>query len=134
LAPAKAHDHLTKRHWAGVSLQSLIEDIVAPFAGGNGRVLVAGPPIDLNARGTQPTMSLHELASNAVKYGALSRPAGTLTVRWVVRGEPERVLQIDSAEHGGPAWLHRGVEASEHVSWSGASSTTSAASSICDSR
>lgn len=75
--------------------------------GGAGRISLDGPPVALSQAGVQAiSMALHELATNASKYGALSRPTGQVTVTW--RTEPEAAtgrtrLVIAWVEHGGPA-------------------------------
>lgn len=103
VALAKAHDLLTKRHWTGAGLQSLLQDIVAPFDDDHGRTRIEGPPIDLNPRAAlSVTMALNELATNAAKYGALSRPEGSLSIRWQVGADAGRQLVIDWTEQGGP--------------------------------
>jgi PAS domain S-box-containing protein len=112
IALAKAHDLLTHRNWAGASLQGLLRDIVAPFADAGDRARTEGPAVDLNPReALSLTMALHELVTNAAKYGALSNPAGAVLVRWEIRDGAEQELVIQWAEQGGPRVLppsHRG--------------------------
>jgi PAS domain S-box-containing protein len=102
VALARAHDLLTQRNWMGVPLESLVRDIVAPYAGGGERLRVAGPPVDLSARSALClTMVLSELATNAAKYGALSSPAGKLGVTWLAG--PAGEFELDWLERDGPA-------------------------------
>ena len=103
VALARAHDLLTQRNWMGVPLDSLVHDIVAPYAGGEERLRIEGPAVDLSARAALClTMVLNELATNAAKYGALSKPTGTLTISW--RADPDRGdgLALEWIERGGP--------------------------------
>jgi PAS domain S-box-containing protein len=103
LALAHAHDLLTIRNWQEVPLEALIHDIVAPVVG-EGRVLTAGPHVDLNPRtALNVTMVLNELLTNASKYGALSSSQGSVSVRWNLRTEQTRkMLECDWRESGGP--------------------------------
>lgn len=104
LALSRAHDLLTRRHWSGAALQSLIGDIVAPYADDNGRVQLDGPALDITPRAALSlTMAINELATNAAKYGALSRPVGAVSVRWSIDGEPDPHLAIEWQECDGPA-------------------------------
>ncbi len=105
LALSRAHDLLTKRHWESAPLEALAHEVLAPLTGEAGeRVAISGPPIRLNPRAALSiTMALNELATNAMKHGALTSAAGKLALGWVVRNEPERILlQLDWQESGGP--------------------------------
>lgn len=103
MALAKAHDLLTKRSWVGAPLEGLVKDILAPYSG-NGAVHVEGDPADLTPRAALSlTMVISELATNAAKYGALSRPGGVLTVEWRASKEDRPMLSLDWTETGGPA-------------------------------
>jgi PAS domain S-box-containing protein len=80
-AMAAAHTLLTRTRWRGAE----IGDVVAAELSGlaHGRARWSGPVVMLNPRATNAlTLALHELATNAVKYGALSTEAGRLDVRW----------------------------------------------------
>ena len=108
LALAGAHELLTEASWEGASLAEVIHrtlKVHAP-AGQAARVRFSGPTIRLgpNAAVTM-NMAFHELATNAVKYGALSTDEGRVDVEWsVVKTEVERpVLALDWRESGGPA-------------------------------
>ena len=70
--------------------------------GGSGRVRIEGPAIELPGEKAQPfALALHELATNAVKYGALSTPSGRLTVAWHTHEDAkERALVLDWRETG----------------------------------
>ena len=98
-ALAGAHDLLTQEHWEGVSMADVAQQAVRAFA--DGRVTIDGGP----ALALQPkqaiaiTMALHELATNATKYGALSRDTGHVTLTWgIAKGR----FQLRWQEAGGP--------------------------------
>ena len=96
---AGAHDLLTARTWTGANLGDIVRRAVSAFA--PTQVTIAGAALDVTPRHTLAlSLALHELATNATKYGALSRPEGRVTVRWTVRnGRPN----LDWVESGGPA-------------------------------
>ncbi|HEY5755296.1 MAG TPA: PAS domain S-box protein, partial [Steroidobacter sp.] len=106
LALARAHDLLTQRHWANAPLGSLANEILAPVSvAAPGRVTIDGPAIDLSPRAALSlTMALGELATNAVKYGALSADDGKLSVLWQIREEPQgdQTLVLEWQERDGP--------------------------------
>lgn len=106
-ALARAHSLLDKHHWQAADLQTLIEDGLAAFVPGDGagprQVELAGPPVALPSDVVQPlSLALHELATNALKYGALSRAEGRLQVSWEIQ-EPGDRLVLRWRERGGPA-------------------------------
>jgi two-component sensor histidine kinase len=80
---------------------------IEPFAVGP-RISLSGPEVWINAQSAQHLgMAIHELATNAVKYGAWSNPAGQVEVTWsIVEGDPQ-ALRIVWKEHGGPGVLPR---------------------------
>ena len=84
-AMAASHDLLTERHWEGASLRDLVSSQLAPFAGGERRVHVDGPDVTLDPSLAVPLgLALHELATNATKYGSLSKPGGFVELAWSV--------------------------------------------------
>jgi PAS domain S-box-containing protein len=106
LALARAHDLLTKRQWVDASLASLAHDILQPLAGEmSARVRIEGPPVELTPRAALSlTMALSELLTNALKYGSLSSPAGTLVLAWDLRHESDGThVDLRWQERGGPA-------------------------------
>nr|WP_302479768.1 HWE histidine kinase domain-containing protein [Roseicella sp. DB1501] len=105
-ALARVQTLLAEDAWTGADLRVLLEGELAPFLGDGRRAVMAGPAVVLPARVTQPlTMAMHELATNAVKYGALSEAAGCVTVTWSVEKAQDDTAQLRLrwAETGGPA-------------------------------
>ena len=100
---ARTHELLSHNHWQDVSLAEVVEREIAPYAAGNATVL--GPGVTLKAAAAQAVASVfHELATNAAKHGAFSRPSGRLFVGWcwLDNGSNDR-LAIHWQESGGPA-------------------------------
>lgn len=83
-ALAQAHTLLAKSRWTGINLRRLIEEELEPFGSdGDGHLTIAGPDIVLSPEAGQGLgMALHELATNAAKYGAFSVPGGSVSVQW----------------------------------------------------
>jgi len=95
---------LSKSHWKGVSLNDLVRQELAPYVTAENTV-AEGPYVELTATATQTmAMVLHELATNAAKYGALSKPLGSVSVRWDLRsnGHSPAQLKLQWREEGGP--------------------------------
>jgi PAS domain S-box-containing protein len=80
----RAHDLLLESQWSGASLKAMVERELEPYQRDGGpRILIKGPDVLLPPQCTSIlAMTLHELATNAVKYGALSATAGQLSVTW----------------------------------------------------
>jgi len=101
---AAAHSLLSQSRWQGVGLADLVRDQLAPYAT-DANARIEGPNIVLTAAATQSVaMVLHELVTNAAKYGALSAPDGQVSVSWERRsldGEPPK-LTMTWREMGGP--------------------------------
>lgn len=105
-ALADAHDVLTQRDWGSVSLREMALRALKPFADAKrARVRVDGSDADISPnRALLLAMVLHELGTNAVKYGALSNDTGTVDVVWdVVKADNARTLKLGWEEHGGPS-------------------------------
>jgi len=100
-ALARAHTALVDGRWSGASLRALLEGELAPFGA---RVSMTGPFVRLNSQMAQNmAMAVHELATNAVKYGALSTGAGVVRIEWGVRHAPGGgVFSFEWRELGGP--------------------------------
>jgi PAS domain S-box-containing protein len=103
---ARAHSLLAEGGWHGADLRAAAERALAPFTPGPGRgaVKLSGPPIPLTPAAVQPiAMVLHELATNAAKYGALSVASGTVTVEWqATRDSGVGQLRVLWTEADGP--------------------------------
>lgn len=106
LALARVHDVLTRESWEGAELGTVVADAIAPLDAGDGqrsRFVVSGPALRLPPRlALSIAMALHELGTNAVKYGALSQDGGTVTIAWSIEREQETKLLLRWCEDGGP--------------------------------
>ena len=105
MALAWTYEILTREHWEGASMREVIERSLAPHAGhGSDRIRLEGPDLWLSPnRALSFALAFHELATNAVKYGALSNDAGVIDVRWRVVGEQVgQRLELEWTEQGGP--------------------------------
>jgi two-component system, chemotaxis family, CheB/CheR fusion protein len=103
---ARSNNLLVEKEWKGVLLNSLVEAQLAPFTGADPmRIEMVGPPVTI-AGSTVQTLGLvlHELATNASKYGALSVPGGKVAVNWdfVGGGETPESFRLEWRERGGP--------------------------------
>ena len=105
MALARSHDLLVERGWTGATIEALIFTQLKPFMDEPAsRVDVAGPPITLAPEAAQNIgLAVHELATNAIKFGALSSPGGHIVVRWELddRQTPKR-FRLSWQKHGGP--------------------------------
>ena len=107
-ALARAHDLLTRASWDGAFLNDVIDQTLAPYStdmSGMRQVELGGPRVRLGANAAVTlNMAFHELATNAVKYGALSAPHGKVQLRWrTVRTDGGVELEIVWRETHGPA-------------------------------
>jgi len=100
-ALAQTHELLSLSRWEGAELLRLVLDELAPYQReGSSRVTAIGPSVMVSPEDAQAlAIALHELATNAVKYGSLSRPDGRVDVSWSVGGHG---LQVNWVESGGP--------------------------------
>jgi len=104
-ALAAAHAALLDARGDGAELGDLAARTLAPFdhAPGDARFVLAGPAVRLAPQiATALALALHELATNAVKYGALSTPAGRVELRWRLTGGGGREMHLSWRETGGP--------------------------------
>lgn len=106
IALSKAHDQLTIHHWESADLREILSGTFAPYAGAvPERVVLRGEDIVLRPRAVLTlAMAMHELATNAAKYGALSAAGGRIEIRWAPGRDANSnpVLRIDWIEQGGP--------------------------------
>lgn len=103
LALSKTHDLLTDSDWASAPLRELISKELAPYVYVDREVrkyVLDGPDIKLKPQVVVPLgMAIHELATNAAKYGALTQSEGCVRIAWNIQGE---FIQIVWSETGGP--------------------------------
>jgi len=99
-ALARAHTLLSDSRWHGADLATLVAEELAPYRAGD-KITFAGPDISLQPATAQGlALALHELATNAAKHGALSSPAGKVSLDWQLQ---HNGLELHWAETGGPA-------------------------------
>jgi len=102
-ALAAAHSILTKSKWEAAKVKDLAEAVLQPHLGDRQRISLDGddssvpPQLAVNI-----AMALHELSTNAVKYGALSHSDGRVELRWQVAQHSEPRLHLEWREHDGP--------------------------------
>ena len=104
-ALAEAHNLLSTEKWQGSDLQDVIGRVLQPYLLNNpDRVRMFGPKVPLAPRlAVVLSMILHEIATNATKYGALSNDSGTVTLDWeIVEEDARRKLRLIWSEAGGP--------------------------------
>lgn len=103
IALAKAHDILTQENWIGADLGELIERTISAQVEAE-RFTVEGGPVRVEPNlALSLSLGIHELTTNAIKYGALSNEAGTVSVRWTIeRGKERDRLSVVWREEGGP--------------------------------
>src|SRR5262249_27883207 len=102
-ALGRAHQLLSRTRWRGAHLQRLGEEELAPYTLGEpDRVRLHGPALNLSPAAAQAVaMAIHELATNAVKYGALGAAGGRIRVSW--ERDAGGVRRIRWQEDGGPS-------------------------------
>lgn len=98
-----SHDLLIRESWTGAGCRTLIENAIMAFQTeglkqftihGENIAISSGPAVALS-------MVIHELSTNALKYGALSRPEGRVSIAWSVDADTER-FRLEWKESGGP--------------------------------
>lgn len=99
-ALSRAHAMLSDATWSSTRLDQLIQDQFSAGTLDRDRVQLRGPEVELSPENTlRMALSLHELATNASKYGALSAPGGEVILSWRMRGDG---LELQWEERGGP--------------------------------
>lgn len=82
---ARAHNLLTRESWNGAPLATIVTSALEPFIDERGRIAIDGPPVAVPAGSTITLcLMLHELATNAAKYGALAGDGGRVSIAWTV--------------------------------------------------
>lgn len=101
-AMAATHDLLVSSNWERTGLHATVQAALHPFGDeAEGRFVVHGPSVQITARAAFAlSMALHELCTNALKYGALSQPSGGVRVIWSIGAD--RRFHLTWEEHGGP--------------------------------
>jgi PAS domain S-box-containing protein len=102
IALSNAHSVLTQESWEGADIHDILARTLEPHAGPE-RLWMQGPPIRLSPKAALAiSMGMHELATNAVKYGALSNGTGRIAVTWTVDGPGPGTLNLRWTETDGP--------------------------------
>ncbi|MEI6160827.1 MAG: HWE histidine kinase domain-containing protein, partial [Roseococcus sp.] len=104
-AMSRAHNVLARSRWESVDLRSLIAEELEPYQGGAGAQVVLRGATEVALRpkaALAMCLAIHELATNAGKYGSLSVPGGLLDIHWDVTAGPQRELKLIWQESGGP--------------------------------
>jgi len=100
VALAQANDLLTGERWAGASLHSAIEQAVRPHQYDPARCTLSGADLRVSPKtALAMALAMHELSTNAVKYGAWSNESGRVAIGWRIAGEQ---LLVEWREEGGP--------------------------------
>ena len=104
LALSRAHDVLTRENWEGAGLLEIVRGAMDPYRHERERrIRIDGPDVRLSPRmALAIAMALQELATNAVKYGALSNAQGNVRIAWSVIEAPQRHLHLTWSEANGP--------------------------------
>ncbi|WDR05107.1 HWE histidine kinase domain-containing protein [Devosia rhodophyticola] len=100
-----AHDILTATTWATAEITDVVETALEAHPAYATRVTMAGPEITLGSKqAISLALAIHELMTNAIKYGALSNQTGKVSLNWQMsEAESNEVFTLDWREHGGPA-------------------------------
>jgi two-component sensor histidine kinase/DNA-binding NarL/FixJ family response regulator len=99
-AMARVHTLLSRNSWNGATIEQIVREELAPFET-TGSFEIQGPDVELSLEAAQPlSLLIHELTTNASKYGALSVPAGRVSVSWTVTGDGG--VKLAWTETGGP--------------------------------
>ena len=110
IALSLAHDVLTRESWEGAEMHEIATLAISPYVGADtARIVTGGPEVRLEpSMALAMAMALQELATNAVKYGALSTPEGRLSILWTLEAD---VIRLTWEEKDGPVVTqpkHRG--------------------------
>ena len=106
---SRVHSQLSSNEWKGTQLRDIVRDQMNLGPVDEAQISASGPPVYLDAANVpKMAMILHELGTNSLKYGALSKPEGKVTIAWAVDGQG---LEMRWTENGGPpvaATIRRG--------------------------
>jgi two-component sensor histidine kinase/CheY-like chemotaxis protein len=97
---SRVHSQLSANDWKGTKLRDIVNDQIRLGPVDEAQISVSGPDVQLDAAAVpKMAMILHELGTNSLKYGALSRGTGVVAIAWTVE---DRVLKVQWSELGGP--------------------------------
>ncbi|MBX9461652.1 MAG: PAS domain S-box protein [Aquamicrobium sp.] len=100
-AMSTAQDILTQEGWSSADLRTVVAEALTPFNGAD--IRFGGPRVVLTEQAVSAfSLALHELATNASKYGALSASGGSVTIHWEIERNGHRTLRFYWSEMGGP--------------------------------
>lgn len=100
---AANQDLLVRRAWSRVPVREMIEAQLRSLGDSRSQIDCDGPEVLLSPGAAEAlAMAFHEMATNAIKYGALSVPEGRVTVRWALEGADDATFRIEWIESGGP--------------------------------
>lgn len=101
-ALSATHDLLTDSQWGSTPIRSVIEAELTPYSRDVGQMIeMRGPHVELAPNDALSLgLAIHELATNATKYGALSQPGGKLSIEWARLGDS--LARVSWREEGGP--------------------------------
>jgi two-component system CheB/CheR fusion protein len=104
IALGKSHDLLTRENWTGADLRDIVSATIKPLSVGSDRFRIKGAHVwVVPSAALSIAMAVHELATNAAKYGALSNAEGHVDIVWQLSGEgKDRRLSLRWTESGGP--------------------------------
>lgn len=103
VALAHAHELLTGTSWESAELADIVRRTLAPYLGRSGVALQEGPPVRLSPDAAVAVhMGLHEMATNAAKYGALAFEGGRLDISWRITADDPALVVFDWRESGVP--------------------------------
>jgi PAS domain S-box-containing protein len=105
VALAQANDLLTGERWAGASVSDAIRQAVTPHQHDAARCRIAGPDIRISPKTALAlALAMHELSTNAIKYGAWSNDHGVVDIGWIIDDDRSgrRLLRMQWGETGGP--------------------------------
>jgi len=104
-ALANAHDILTGQTWTSAPIQSVVESALTPHLSGQDRFVIDGVNLELNPKqALSMALAIHELATNAAKYGAMSVSEGKVNIGWTVAtaDDGQAEFRFSWTESGGP--------------------------------
>lgn len=100
---AVSHDILMRQSWLGARIDVIVDGALS-LHGDSTRIRMSGPPVQLGPRAALSlSLLLHELATNAAKYGALSTDTGQIAIAWKITDDSDPELRLRWQEDGGPA-------------------------------